>query len=53
MSGIPALVFILLSILILLGIVWLIIRLLPYIIITLGLLILVLVLVHFLWRVFR
>jgi len=52
LSGIPALVYLLLSILVLLGIVWLIIRLLPYIIISLGILILVLVLVYFLWRVF-
>jgi hypothetical protein len=53
LSEIPALVATLLSILILLGIVWLIIRLLPYIILSLGILILALVVLYFIWRVFR
>ena len=52
LSGIPALVFLLLVILILLGILWLIVKFLPYIIIAVVILILVLVLVYFLWRIF-
>ncbi|MDI6885655.1 MAG: hypothetical protein QMD22_04775 [archaeon] len=52
LNGIPALVLLLLSILILLGIVWLIIKLLPYLIIALVILIVILGFVYFLWKIF-
>jgi hypothetical protein len=44
-------VVLLLGILILLGIIWVIIKLLPYIIMTLGILIAILLVVYLLWKV--
>ncbi len=52
LSGIPALVLLLLSLLIILGMVWLIIKLLPYLIIALVILIVILGLVYFIVKVF-
>ena len=52
LNGIPVLVFLLLGTLILLGILWLIIEFLPYVIIAIVILIVILVLVYFLWMLF-
>jgi len=52
LNGIPALVLLLLSLLIILGMVWLIIKLLPYLIIALVILIVILGLVYFIVKVF-
>ncbi|MEA2033867.1 MAG: hypothetical protein U9N41_09850 [Euryarchaeota archaeon] len=52
LNGIPVLVFLLLGILILLGVLWLVIEFLPYIITAIVILIVILVLVYFLRRIF-
>lgn len=50
LNGIPALVVLLLAILLMLGLIWVIIRLLPYLIMALGLLIAILLVVYLLWK---